>query len=272
MALPKVQFIGRRRRMFGVFVVTTLAVVLVTGAGAFAHDPHDGVIYGCYDKSSGRLRIVDAERRCGGDERSVTWNDRGRRGDIGAKGVDGRPGPAGPKGDVGPAGPTGAKGDDGVPGPAGAAGPAGSDGQSGPQGLIGPDGPPGRDGSAGPRGASGPEGPPGPQGERGPAGISGFEVVTARMPDSGFNSDSPKRAVAQCPSGKRVVGTGASIDASNGDLDGQVALQEIVPVRRDEARGRASEVGGGSDVRWALVVVAFCAEAPNGNGVNGNGR
>jgi hypothetical protein len=142
----------------------------------------------------------------------------------------------------------------------------------GPQGLVGPDGPPGPMGLAGPpgpRGApgpSGPGGPPGPQGDRGPAGISGFEVVTARTPTNGFDSGSPKQVTAECPNGKRVIGTGASIEASNGDLDGLVALQEIVPVRRDEARGRAAEVGPGSDVRWALVVVAFCAETPNGNG------
>jgi hypothetical protein len=266
MALPKVRFMGNRRRMFGVFVVTTLAVVLIAGAGAFAHDPHDGVIHGCYDKSSGRLRVVDAERRCGDDERSITWNDRGRRGETGAKGADGRPGPAGPKGDVGPPGPSGPKGDDGLPGPAGAAGPAGADGQPGPQGLMGPDGPPGRDGPAGPRGAAGPEGPPGPQGERGPAGISGFEVVTARTPDSGFNSETPKRAVAQCPNGKRVVGTAASLVGDDEDIAGRVMLQEIAPTGNRQVRGVAAEVAPGTNVRWAIVAVAFCAEAPNGNG------
>ena len=260
MALPKVGFKGNRRRTFGVFVATTLVVVLVAGAGAFAHDPHDGVIHGCYDKSSGRLRIVDAERRCGADERSITWNDRGRRGDIGAKGTDGRPGPAGPKGDVGPAGPPGPKGE------AGPAGPTGSDGQQGPQGLMGPDGPPGRDGSPGPRGNAGPEGPPGPQGERGPAGISGFEVVTSRTPDSGFNSETPKRAVAQCPNGKRVVGTAASLVGDDQDIAGRVMLQEIAPTGNRQVRGVAAEVAPGTDVRWAIVAVAFCAEAPNGNG------
>ena len=266
MALPKIRYIRNRRRMFGVFVVTTLAVVLIAGAGAFAHDPHDGVIHGCYDKSSGRLRVVDAERRCGDDERSITWSDRGRRGETGAKGADGRPGPAGPKGEVGPPGPAGPKGDDGAPGPAGAAGPAGADGQPGPQGLMGPDGPPGRDGASGPRGAAGPEGPPGPQGERGPAGISGFEVVTARTPDSGFNSETPKRAVAQCPNGKRVVGTAASLVGDDEDIAGRVMLQEIAPTGNRQVRGVGAEVAPGTNVRWAIVAVAFCAEAPNGNG------
>lgn len=249
MALPTFQFKGNRRRRIGVFVAVTLAVVLIAGAGAFAQDPHDGVIHGCSDKSSGRLRVVDAERRCSDGERSITWNERGRRG---ARGADGRPGPAGPKGDVGPAGPAGAVG------------------QSGPQGLIGPDGPPGRDGSAGPRGAAGPEGPPGPQGERGPAGISGFEVVTSRTPDSGFNSESPKRAVAQCPNGKRVVGTAASLVGDDEDIAGRVTLHEIAPTGNRQVRAVAAEVAPGTNGRWAIVAVAFCAEAPNGNG-NRNG-
>jgi hypothetical protein len=271
MALPKLHFKEDRRRKAGVFVATTLAVVLIAGAAAFAHDPHDNVIHGCYDKSGGRLRIVDVDKRCGDGERSITWNERGRRGESGAKGADGRPGPAGPTGDAGPAGPAGPRGDDGAPGPSGPAGPAGSDGQPGPQGLIGPDGPPGRDGAAGPRGAAGPEGPPGPQGERGPAGISGFEVVTARTPDSGFDSATPKRAVAQCPNGKRVVGTAASLEGDDGDIAGRVVLQEIAPTGNRQVRGVGAEVAPGTNVRWAIVAIAFCAEAPNGH-TSGNGR
>ena len=209
MALQKVRFKGNRRRIFGVFVVTTLAVVLVAGAGAFADIPDRDGLHLCYDKDSGRLRVVD-NKGCDHDERKIVWDNRGRNGARGERG------------------------------------PAGADGARGP---IGP---------------SGPEGPPGPQGDRGPAGISGFEVVTARTPTNGFNSESPKQVTAECPNGKRVIGTGANLEASNGELDGQVALQEIAPIRRNEARGRAAEVSTGSNVRWALVVVAFCAEAPNG--------
>jgi len=131
----------------------------------------------------------------------------------------------------------------------------------GPDGAPGPMGIPGPPGSRGAMGPQGPEGPPGPHGERGPAGVSGFEVVTARMPANGFNSESPKQVTAQCPTGKRVIGTGATIEGTNGDLDGLVALQEIAPVRGD-ARGRAVEVGS-TDVRWALVAFAFCAAEPS---------
>ncbi|MGH9012311.1 MAG: hypothetical protein ACRDYF_21070 [Acidimicrobiia bacterium] len=247
-------------------MVTSLAVVLVAGAGAFADIPDRDGLHLCYDKDSGRLRVVD-NKGCEHDERKIVWDNRGRvgaRGERGPSGSDGQAGPKGPKGDVGPVGPQG------VAGPSGEIGPPGPEGPMGPQGVVGPDGPPGPmgvAGPAGPRGASGPsgpEGPPGPQGDRGPSGISGFQVVTARTPTNGFNSESPKQVTAECPNGKRVIGTGATVEASNGDLDGQVALQEIVPVRQDEARGRAAEVAQGSNVRWALVVVAFCAEVANG--------
>ena len=251
MALHKVRIMGNRRRIFGVFMVTSLAVVLVAGAGAFADIPDRDGLHLCYEKDSGRLRVVD-NKGCEQDERKIVWDNRGRTGAKGERGPSGSDGARGPKGETGPAGP---------PGP---------EGPMGPQGVVGPDGvagPVGPVGPAGPRGQSGPvgpEGPPGPRGEQGPPGISGFEVVTARTPTNGFNSESPKQVAAECPSGKRVIGTGATLEASNGELDGQVALQEIAPIRRNEARGRAAEVATGSNVRWAIVVVAFCAEAPNG--------
>ena len=252
MALQKVRYKGNRRRIFGVFVVTTLAVVLVAGAGAFADIPDRDGLHLCYDKDSGRLRVVD-NKGCEHDERKIVWDNRGRTGARGERGPAGRDGERGPKGEPGPVGPQGVAGPPGEIGPPGPAGPPGPEGPIGPQGVVGPDGPPGPMGPAGPRGA------PGLQGDRGPAGISQFEVVTARTPTNGFNSESPKQVTAECPNGKRVIGTGASVEAINGDLDGLVALQEIVPVRRDEARGRAAEVDRDDNVRWALVVFAFCA-------------
>jgi hypothetical protein len=260
MALQKVRFKGNRSRISGLIAVTSLAVVLVAGAGAFADIPDRDGLHLCYDKDSGRLRVVDNDK-CDGGERKLVWDSRGRdgaKGERGPIGPSGVPGAKGPKGDPGPAGPPG------VAGPPGEIGPAGPEGPMGPQGVVGPDGAPGPmgiPGPSGPRGAPGPpgpEGPPGPHGDRGPAGISGVQVVTARIPPNGFDSESPKQVIAQCPSGKRVIGTGASIEGTNGDLAGLVALQEIAPVRRD-ARGRAVEVGQGTDVRWALIVFAFCA-------------
>jgi hypothetical protein len=249
---------GVSRRVFSVFGLTSLVVVLVAGAVASADIPDDGALHACYDKETGRLRVVD-NKGCHDDERKVTWSVKGPQG---PRGDDGSVGPAGPKGEVGPAG------SPGPAGPAGERGAMGPDGPMGPQGLMGPDGPagpPGPAGATGPRGPAGPTGPEGKSGEpgsRGPAGVGGFEMVTARAPLSGFNSDGSKQATAECPTGKRVIGTGATVQSGNGDLAGRIALQEIAPVSQTEVRGFAAEIGQGTNQRWALVVVGFCAEVP----------
>lgn len=251
---------GHRGRYFGALVVAGVVVVGAAGTSAFGHGSGDGTIHGCYDKSSGRLRIADG-KRCSHDERMVSWNERGRKGDTGARGPAGD---AGPKGDIGPKGDRGAPGPAGPAGIGGPAGPGGPAGEPGPRGVAGPDGPAGPEGPPGPPGPAGPpgvEGPPGPEGVRGPAGISGFEIVTARFPAEGTNSVGRKRVTAQCPTGKRVVGTGASIEGDDDDLSGRIALQEIAPVNGRQARAVAAEIAPGTDARWALVVVAFCAEA-----------
>src|SRR5581483_4979714 len=248
--LPKLPRRGGSRRIWMLFGFTSLVVVVVAGAVAFADIPDGNVIEACYQNSTGRLRIVD-NSGCANGERKVTWNVRG------PAGAQGLPGAAGPKGDRGPAGPPGT---DGLPGQRG---PVGADGPAGPQGPAGPDGPPGPPGPAGPvgpRGPAGPAGPQGAQGPRGPVGMSGFEMVTVRMPATGFNSDASKRATALCPSGKRLVGTAGAVDSENGgDLSGRVALYEILPVDGRGARASAAEVGSGTNLRWAVVAVAFCA-------------
>lgn len=264
--------------MFGASALVCLPV-LVAGTVAFADIPDSGVVHACYDKSTGGVRIVD-NAGCERDERKITWNakgpdgPRGEPGSAGSKGAAGAMGPAGPKGDTGTPGPRGPAGPDGAPGLQGPAGPAGPegrlgpDGPPGPQGLVGADGAGGPAGPAGPIGPRGPSGPPGadgpsgPQGPRGPAGISGFEMVTARTPVSGLNSESPKQATAQCPAGKRVIGTGATLEGDAGELSGRVALQEIVPISSNEARSVAAENAPGTTVKWAVVAVAFCASAP----------
>jgi hypothetical protein len=274
------------RRLLTVCGLTSLVVVVAAGAVAFADIPDGNAIEACYQKSTGRLRIVDSDG-CESGERKVTWNVRGpqglrgdagpagARGPAGERGPAGPAGPAGPRGLIGPAGPQGVagpmgpvgpKGETGGPGPAGANGLPGPRGPVGPEGPAGPQGAPGHDGAAGPTGPSGPRGPAGPagsagpQGPRGPAGMSGFEIVTARMPAIGFNSDASKRVTAICPDGKRLVGTAASVDGENGaDLSGRVAISQIAPVDGRGARASAAEVGSGTNERWAVTAVAFCA-------------
>ena len=261
-----VQKMLRPRTRWGLFglIGATTAVVLVAGTVAVADIPDDGVVHACYDKESGRLRVVD-NKGCHDDERKITWSQRGpegRGGERGPAGEKGERGPAGEDGERGAVGPPGPVGPQGEPGPAGPAGADGEAGPEGPQGVVGPDGPPGPPGPPGPTGPRGSEGPAGPPGPRGPAGIGGFEIVTARTPESGFNADNSKEATAECPNGKRVIGTGASIESGNGDSAGRVALQEIAPTGQDEVRAGAAEVGQPGNFRWALVVVAFCAEVP----------
>src|SRR5581483_4597979 len=147
MALRYRAIVGKRqpgraagRRIFGSLVLTSVAVVLVAGAVASADIPDDGVLHGCYDKQTGRLRVVD-NKGCQDDERKITWSVKGpagARGDQGPAGQDGAPGPAGRDGAPGAPGP---KGDTGPAGPAGPTGPVGERGLAGPDGAMGPEGP-----------------------------------------------------------------------------------------------------------------------------------
>lgn len=105
---------------------------LLFAASALMPDTN-GVLHGCSKRHGGELRLIDPIRqRCEPNEKEVSWNVEG------------------PKGDVGPVGPRGA---DGATGPAGLTGTAGPAGEVGPEGPMGPQGP---------TGDVGPEGPPGP--------------------------------------------------------------------------------------------------------------
>lgn len=84
-----------------------------------------------------------------------TYDEKGRRLWVGARG------PTGPSGPSGATGATGATGPSGPSGPSGATGPSGPSGPSGATGATGPSGP------SGPTGATGPTGPPG----IGPSGL-----------------------------------------------------------------------------------------------------
>src|SRR2546423_6777129 len=104
MALQIVRFKGNRRRIFGLFVVTSLAVVLVAGAGAFADIPDRDGLHLCYDRDSGRLRVID-NMKCNDSERKLVWDARGRDGARGERGPAGPGGAQGLKGEAGPVGP-----------------------------------------------------------------------------------------------------------------------------------------------------------------------
>jgi len=82
------------------------AVVAVGFAGtAYATIPGgDGTIHGCYAKSGGTLRVIDASvTNCKSGETALDWSQKGvpgPQGPQGEKGESGEPGPAGPAGGV----------------------------------------------------------------------------------------------------------------------------------------------------------------------------
>jgi hypothetical protein len=83
------------------------AVVAAGLAGtAYATIPGgDGLIHGCYAKSGGTLRVIDASvTNCKSGETALNWNQQGQ------------PGPQGPQGEPGPPGPQGEQGEPGAPG------------------------------------------------------------------------------------------------------------------------------------------------------------
>jgi hypothetical protein len=65
------------------------------------------VIYGCYTKSGGAIRVLDnTVSKCGNNETSISWNQVGPIGPLGPQGPIGPAGTQGPIGPQGPAGPS----------------------------------------------------------------------------------------------------------------------------------------------------------------------
>jgi hypothetical protein len=129
---------------------TTTALAVIPDSG--------GVIHGCYLKSIGTLRVVNAASDCTKLEVSIQWSQTGPAGPKGDTGAQG------PKGDTGAAGAQGPKGDTGV---AGAQGPKGDTGAQGPKGDTGV------------AGAQGPKGDTGPQGSAGASGLRDLFYVVS---------------------------------------------------------------------------------------------
>src|SRR5688500_203018 len=90
---------GRFARARWALLGATFAVLV--GGMAYAAIPHSssGVITGCYSKSDGTLRVIDAQsgKSCKGTEKKLAWNQTGPRGPRGAKGA---PGVVGKLGDL----------------------------------------------------------------------------------------------------------------------------------------------------------------------------
>ena len=78
-----------------------LGSVLATGVAWAAIPSTTGaVITACMKRSSGEIRLIDAQagKKCSNNEQTVTWNQTGPQGPAGATGAAGAQGPAGPAG------------------------------------------------------------------------------------------------------------------------------------------------------------------------------
>jgi hypothetical protein len=116
--------IHRSRRLRPTPALAVLIIVLaVAFAGvAWAGIPgSDGVINSCYNASSnpsGQLRVIDAATgaKCAKNEKALTFNQIGPKGDQGVQGIQGIPGVAGVQGIQGAPGKDGTDGTDGTNG------------------------------------------------------------------------------------------------------------------------------------------------------------
>jgi Collagen triple helix repeat (20 copies) len=117
--------VNLRHRSLWLLVVVLAAAI--GGGVAYATIPDaSGVIHGCFQKSSGKLRLIDTDTgaHCGPAEVAISWNQVGPQGKLGPTGPQGPSGPIGPQGPTGPQGPSGPIGPQGPTGPQGPSGAA----------------------------------------------------------------------------------------------------------------------------------------------------
>jgi hypothetical protein len=169
------------------------------------------ILYGCYKKENGQLRLVNNTDQCLPSEMSISWNQKGAAGPQGPEGPAGAQGPVGLQGSSGPPGTAGPQGSAGIPGPVGVQGPAG------PPGSIGPQGPTGLPGLAGIQG---------PMGQQGPAGPTGMEVTYAKENNQTIAGVPYATVDVFCDSGGMVISGGCDIN----DLNYPWALQRTLPL------------------------------------------
>ena len=79
-------------------IVLSAVAIILLGVIAYASIPSENrLIYACYKKSGGSLRVIDKSvTTCGKDETQISWNQQGPPGPQGAQGEEGPPVPLGP--------------------------------------------------------------------------------------------------------------------------------------------------------------------------------
>jgi hypothetical protein len=129
----------------------------------------------------------------------------------------------------------------------------GAVGARGAQGPPGANGAPGSQGPAGPAGAKGDKGDKGDTGATGGPGISGLVRISV---ESAFNTVSAKSVTANCPAGKKVVGTGSEIA---GGL-GSVVIDDLTPLSNGTSvLASGYLVPGQATTTWSITAYALCA-------------
>jgi hypothetical protein len=98
------RLLGRR----GVAAAVVVVVAIAVGGIAYASIPDsNGVIHGCYVRTTGKLRVIDSGGKgCEKGERPLNWSQTGP---IGTTGPTGPTGATGATGATGPTGPTGVR-------------------------------------------------------------------------------------------------------------------------------------------------------------------
>ena len=82
------KFAARRRAL--VILAGAACLVGVVAGLAYATIPNSGVINGCYTKSGGTLRVIDASvTNCTKTETALAWNVQGAQGIQGTQGIQG---------------------------------------------------------------------------------------------------------------------------------------------------------------------------------------
>src|SRR3974390_106419 len=101
----------------GVVVIVAAGGLAAAGVAYATIPDSNGVIHGCYERSTGTLRVIDSSvTNCSSKETAIAWNVQGPQGvqgpigPQGATGPQGSAGPQGPQGPQGPIGPTGPSG------------------------------------------------------------------------------------------------------------------------------------------------------------------
>ena len=184
----------------------------------------------------------------------------GNNGLDGAPGLQGNTGPQGPQGEKGDQGATGATGPQGPQGIQGNAGNNGLDGAPGIQGNTGATGPQGPKGDTGPQGPQGPQGATGPQGPAGANGISGYQQVSVT---SNSSTGVSITQTASCPNGKKVIGGGFNVLASDYIDDYYIQSNNAIndTTWSVSARKPANSNNETKSGQWKLTVTAICSSA-----------